>query len=106
MLILPAPPLGFPVLRLLSCVCMLSSLPRQDGWKPVRSYSPSAAAFPKRELGRLLHCAFRGLLNVYPRYSLHTHRVAFTTLSTEGFSDFVASSPDLSRHPQTQPLNL
>jgi hypothetical protein len=80
------------VLRLLSCVYMLSSLPRQDGWKLFALNPPSAAAFPKREMGRFLHCAFRGLLNVYPCYSLHTHRVAFTTLSTEGFSDFVAST--------------
>ena len=74
---LPPPPLGFPVLRMLSCVCMLSSLPRQDQWKLFARTLPSAAAFPKREAGRLLHCAFRGLLNVYPCYGLHTHRVAF-----------------------------
>jgi hypothetical protein len=43
-------------------------------------------------MGRLLHCVFRGLLDVHSRYGLHTHRVAFTTLSTEGFSDFVAST--------------
>ena len=89
---LPEPPLGFPVLRLLSCVCMLSSLPRQDCWKLFARTLPAASAFPKRETGRLLHCAFRGLLNVYPCYGLHTHRVAITTLSTEGFSDFVTST--------------
>jgi hypothetical protein len=92
MLILPAPPLGLPVLRLFSYVCMLSSLPRQDCWKLFAPTLPAAAAFPRRKLGRLLHCDFRGLLNVYPCYGLHTHRVAFTTLSTEGFSDFVAST--------------
>jgi hypothetical protein len=43
-------------------------------------------------MGRLLHRVFRGLLNVHSPYRLHTHRVAFTTLSTEGFSDLVAST--------------
>jgi hypothetical protein len=87
-----APPLGFPVLRLLSWVCMPSSLPRQDGWKLFAPTLPVTSAFPTKEMGRLLHCGFRGLLNVHSRYSLHTHGVAYTTLSTEGFSRFVAST--------------
>ena len=93
MLVFAAPPLGFPVLRLLSCVCMPSSLPRQDGWKLFARTLPVASAFPTKEMGRLLHCGFRGLLNVHSHYSLHTHGVAYTTLSTEGFSRFVASTP-------------
>jgi hypothetical protein len=34
---------------------------------------------------------FRGLLSVHSRYGLHARGVAYATLSTEGFDDFVTS---------------
>jgi hypothetical protein len=37
------------------------------------------------------HYPFRGLLSVYSRYSLHACQVAYATLYTEGFGDFVTS---------------
>jgi hypothetical protein len=42
---------------------------------------PSAAAFPVRKAGRLLHRPFRGLLSVHSRYGLHAHRVAMRPFS-------------------------
>jgi hypothetical protein len=58
----------------------------------IRSYSPSASAFPRLLAGRLLHLRFRGLLSVYLHYGLHDRQVAYATLYTEGSSRFVASS--------------
>jgi len=72
----PRSPLGFPVLRLFSCACMPSSLPRQVRWKLFARTLPSSSAFPEYWAGRPLHCGFRGLLNVYSRYGLHAHQVA------------------------------
>ena len=40
-----------------------------------RSSSPTAAAFPGILSGRLLHCAFRGLLSVHSRYGLRARWV-------------------------------
>ena len=45
-----------------------------------------------RQVGRLLHQPFRGLLSVYSRYGLHARQVAYATFYTEGFSSFVASA--------------
>jgi len=58
----------------------------------IRSYSPSASAFPRLLAGRLLHLRFRGLLSVYLHYGLHDRQVAYATLYTEGSSKFVVSS--------------
>src|ERR1017187_3745809 len=38
--------------------------------------APSTAAFPRLQLGRLLHYQFRGLLSVHSRYNLQTRQVA------------------------------
>src|ERR1035437_2805823 len=43
-------------------------------------------------MGRLLHYQFRGLLSVHSRYNLQTHQSPYATLSTRGFSGFVAST--------------
>jgi hypothetical protein len=48
--------------------------------KRVRSYPPSTAAFPRFRAGRLLHCPFRGLLNVHSHFGLQARQVANTTL--------------------------
>ncbi len=40
------------------------------------STAPSSSAFPRLQLGRLLHYQFRGLLSVHSRYNLQTHQVA------------------------------
>ena len=64
---------------------------RSDGNLFARTF-PSSSAFPVRQVGRLLHQPFRGLLSVYSRYGLHARRVAYATLYTEGFSSFVASA--------------
>src|SRR5262245_62141156 len=61
---------------------------------PMNSFArtvPSASAFPEVQLGRLLHCPFRGLLSVHSRYGLHAHRVAMRPFP-EGFSSFVTST--------------
>jgi hypothetical protein len=58
----------------------------------IRSYSPSASAFPRLLAGRLLHPRFRGLLSVHLHYGLHDRQVAYATLYIEGFSSFVAST--------------
>jgi hypothetical protein len=38
--------------------------------------APSTSAFPRLQIGRLLHYQFRGLLSVHSRYNLQTRRVA------------------------------
>src|ERR1019366_5255349 len=38
--------------------------------------APSSSAFPRLQLGRLLHYQFRGLLSVHSRYNLQTRQVA------------------------------
>jgi hypothetical protein len=40
------------------------------------SIAPSTSAFPRLQLGRLLHYQFRGLLSVHSRYDLQTRQVA------------------------------
>src|SRR5437667_8588523 len=40
------------------------------------STAPSTSAFPRLQLGRLLHYQFRGLLSVHSRYNLQTRQVA------------------------------
>ena len=64
---------------------------RSDGNLFARTF-PSSSAFPVRQVGRLLHQPFRGLLSVYSRYGLHARRVANAIFYTEGFSSFVASA--------------
>jgi hypothetical protein len=48
---------------------------RSDGTDSLRT-APSSSAFPRLQLGRLLHDQFRGLLSVHSRYNLQTHQVA------------------------------
>ena len=74
---------------------MPSPIPRQVGWKFVRSYIPFTSAFPETGAGRLLHHYFRGLLSVHLRYGLHARQVALATLCTRGFSSLVASTAAL-----------
>ena len=38
--------------------------------------APSTSAFPRLQIGRLLHYQFRGLLSVHSRYNLQTRQVA------------------------------
>src|SRR2546425_3851981 len=52
--------------------------------------APSTSAFPRLQLGRLLHYQFRGLLSVHSRYNLPTRQVAYATLYTGGSGGFVA----------------
>ena len=70
------PPLGFPVLRLVSSAYMPSPLSRQGRWSLFARSSPSSSAFPVKQSGRLLQLLFRDLLSVYSRYGLHARRVA------------------------------
>ena len=71
---------------------MSPSIPRQVRWKLFAHTPPPAAAFPEERAGRLLRYVFRGLLDVYSHCNLHAHRVAKTTLYTEGSSGFVTSA--------------
>ena len=48
---------------------------RTDGTDPLATV-PSTSAFPRLQLGRLLHYMFRGLLSVHSCYNLQTCRVA------------------------------
>src|SRR5712671_1754178 len=70
--------------------CMPSPIPRQVEWNLFARTIPFASAFPRVTAGRLLHCAFRGLLSVHSRYGLHARQVAFATLTSEASA---ASSP-------------
>ena len=78
--------------RVPSYACMPPSIPRQVRWKLFAHTPPPAAAFPEERAGRLLRYVFRGLLDVYSHCNLHAHRVAKTTLYTEGSSGFVTSA--------------
>src|ERR1019366_2442358 len=69
-------PLGLPVLHLIHYVCMPSPLPRQARWNEFARTVPSTSAFPRLQMGRLLHYQFRGLLSVHSCYNLQTRRVA------------------------------
>src|ERR1035437_1501457 len=55
---------------------MPSPLPRQVRWSLSARLSPSSAAFPVKQSGRLLQLLFRGLLSVYSCYGLHARGVA------------------------------
>ena len=65
----PAPlaslPKGLPVLHTTPLSHMPSPLPRRNRWVPASFASPTAAAFPEIQAGRLPHCPFRGLLSVH-----------------------------------------
>src|ERR1019366_6609045 len=54
---------------------------RPDGTDSLMT-APSSSAFPRLQLGRLLHYQFRGLLSVHSRYNLQTRQVAFMRPST------------------------
>src|SRR5215831_2688656 len=62
--------------RLVSYAYMPSPLPRQVRWSWFARLSPSSAAFPVKQSGRLLQLLFRDLLSVYSRYGLHARGVA------------------------------
>ena len=62
---------------------MPSSLPRRNPWVLVSLASPETTAFPEIRAGRLPHYPFRGLLDVYSRYGLHTRRATKVALYTE-----------------------
>ena len=87
------PPFGASRVALDLLVYMLSPLPRRDRWVLALLPSPTTAAFPEIQAGRLPHYLFRGLLSVHctlrPVYS--PSRLA--TLYTGGFGDFVAYIP-------------
>lgn len=55
--------------------------------------SLAMSVFPDLKTGRLPHQYFRGLLSVHSRYGLHTRRVAFTTLYTEGSGGSLPTPP-------------
>src|SRR5215471_19002500 len=55
---------------------MPSPLSRQGRWSLFAHPSPSSAAFPVKQSGRLLQLLFRDLLSVHSRYGLHARRVA------------------------------
>ena len=80
------------MLRLFPFACMPSPLPRQVRWNPFARTVPSASAFPRIQVGRLLHYPFRGLLSVHSRYGLHARQVAYATLYTGGSGGFVSSA--------------
>src|SRR5215467_7382260 len=81
--------MGLPVLRLVSYAYMPSPLSRQGRWSLFARPSPSSAAFPVKQSGRLLQLLFRDLLSVYSRYGLHAHRVTNVTLYTESSDGLV-----------------
>jgi hypothetical protein len=83
---------GQPILKRLVYACMSPSIPRQDRWKLFAHTPPSAAAFPVKRAGRLLRYVYRGLFDVHSHCNLHAHRIANTTLCTEGSSGFVTST--------------
>ena len=56
-----------------------------------RSSDPDDCGLPRISDGSAPHYPFRGLLSVHSRYGLHACQVAFATLYTEGFGDFVTS---------------
>src|SRR5215470_11868386 len=68
---------------------MPSPLSRQGRWSLFARPSPSSAAFPVKQSGRLLQLLFRDLLSVYSRYGLHAHRVTNVTLYTESSDGLV-----------------
>ena len=64
----PAPlshPKGLPVLHTTPLSHMPSPLPRRNRWVHASFASPTTAAFPEIQAGRLPHCPFRGLLSVH-----------------------------------------
>ncbi len=51
--------------------------------------SPTMAAFPVHQAGRLPHYSFRGLLSVHSRYGLHARQIALCDPFLEGSDGFV-----------------
>ena len=85
---------GLPCCDRSPCTDMLSPLPRWDRRRDriVPLNEPATAAFPIPLLGRLPHCAFRGLLGVHSRYGLPARGTAYAVLCIEGFGNFVTSA--------------
>ena len=57
------------------------------------SSSPTTAAFPEIQAGRLPHYPFRGLLSVHSRYGLHTRQVALRPSTPEASEMSLPTSP-------------
>ena len=72
---------------------MPSPLPRRDRWVQALLPSPTTAAFPEIQAGRLPHYLFRGLLSVHSRYGLHTRRVALRPSTPEASAMSFPTSP-------------
>ena len=92
----PAPlashPKGLPVLHTTPLSHMPSPLPRRNRWVPMSFASPTAAAFPELQAGRLPHYPFRGLLSVHCTLRPARSRSPLRTLYTRSFDRFVTST--------------
>ena len=92
----PAPPAshpkGLPVLHTTPLSHMPSPLPRRNRWVPSSFASPTAAAFPEIQAGRLPHCPFRGLLSVHCTLRPMRSPSPLRTLYTRSFDRFVTST--------------
>lgn len=82
-MVLRPPRRPVPCCTSLPLACMPSSLPRRNPWVLVSLASPETTAFPEIRAGRLPHYPFRGLLDVYSRYGLHTRRATKVAIYTE-----------------------
>ena len=71
---------------------MPSPLPRRNRWVPASFASPTAAAFPVMQAGRLPHRPFRGLLSVHCTLRPVRSRSPLRTLYTRSFDRFVTST--------------
>ncbi len=81
---------------------VLIGIARRDRWVLALLPSPTTAAFPEIQAGRLPHCPFRGLpttkslvgpLSVHSRYGLHTRRVALRPPTPEASAISLPTSP-------------
>ena len=92
----PAPPAshpkGLPVLHTTPLSHMPSPLPRRNRWVLSSFASPTAAAFPEIQAGRLPHCPFRGLLSVHCTLRPMRSPSPLRTLYTRSFDRFVSST--------------
>jgi hypothetical protein len=91
-LVIPDRALGLPVLRALSFMYVLPSVPRCSDWASSSLISPAVSAFPEVAVGSACTSTFSGLA----RRSLalrpaHSRRHLYVTCYTEGFSHFVTS---------------
>ena len=85
--------MGLPVLRRISLYTCRRHYPGGTVGCALRSASPTTAAFPEIQTGRLPHRPFRGLLSVHSRYGLHTRRVAVRPSTPEALRISLPTSP-------------